>query len=107
MRLITTLLYLVALNTIASNSFDSITKLEGFETNYSLTSKEHNYKINLECQSFFNKFDIYEGKNIVSERYITRKECEVLETKARVCLKEMSQVCFNDDNIYEAKCICN
>jgi hypothetical protein len=107
MKVIITTLCLVALNSFAANLFDEITIVDGFETNYSISSKSHDYRINLECQSFFNKFDIYNKDELISERYITRKECEVLETKTRICLKEKKQVCFNDVDIYEAKCNCN
>lgn len=107
MKILITILCIASISASASSLFDSIKTIEGYETNYSLSSIKHNHSINLECQSFFNKFDIYKDNKLVSERYITRKECEVLETKAIVCLKEKSQVCFNDENIFEAKCSCN
>lgn len=107
MKLIITLICLTALNVFANSSFDSIVTKDGYETNYTLSSKVHGFKISLECQSFFNKFDLYKDNILVTERYITRKECEVLETKTRVCLKERRQVCFKDEDIYEASCSCN
>lgn len=102
----TILLAILALNAMA-NTFDTMTLIDGFATNYELSSKKHDYKINLDCQSFFHKFDTYKGSELLSENYITQQECKVLETKVRVCLKHKKKVCFNGNDSYEAKCECN
>jgi hypothetical protein len=101
------IILLFAFNALANITVNEVKLIEGFATNYELTSKSHNKKINLDCQSFFHKFDIYNDSQLISERYITESECKVLETKVNVCLKEKQKVCFNEDDIYQSSCKCD
>lgn len=98
--------FLLAFNALANTTIDKSTLIEGFAKNYELTSSMHEKKINLDCQSFFHKFDIYEKNILVSEEFITQKECQILETKVDICLKKKKMVCFDNMDIYAASCEC-
>ncbi|MCT4641705.1 MAG: hypothetical protein N4A33_05355 [Bacteriovoracaceae bacterium] len=101
------ILLILSTQIYAKYTFNKIQTVEGFALNFKLSHITSETSARLDCQSFFQKFDIKRKDQIVSENYITISECELLYTKIDTCLKKVKYVCFDTKDLYQTKCSCN
>lgn len=105
-RIFITLLLSMTTNVFAAEyRIDQFELRDGFDFSFILShSKDKQYFINIDCQSFFQKMDFYQrqkGKDmLVKEYFITINECENIMQATDQCLKETGLACFNTDEEY-------
>lgn len=89
-------------------SFDHFERLKGFDYMFMLVKEDHDYFGILDCQSYFNKLELYDEKSEIEEdQVIYRYECEYLFRKIDRCLLNKKRVCLDTDDLWLESCECN
>ena len=104
---------LLLLLALMPNAFAQQIQVSQIETypDYDINFKLHdstssNYG-KLDCQSFFKKFDFFDGKDqILSENYITMSECEYIHNSIKSCIATSDVKCIDSTNIFNTSCTC-
>lgn len=61
----------------------------------------------LDCQSYFQKLELYNSKDILqSENYITFGECEYIYKNFLQCMQSTGSKCINSQDILAEDCNC-
>jgi hypothetical protein len=78
-----------------------------YDINFKLNGKYNLLYGQLDCQSFFKKFDFFDQKDRpLAENYITMSECEYIYTNIEQCIAKNSVKCIDSDNIFNTSCDC-
>ncbi len=106
-------LLLVSISALAASDvvyevkYDSLELIEEFDYNFSLTSSEEPLaRVNLDCQSFFKKYDFYQENQLVVEHYISVNECEALYYNFFLCIQDNGYKCIDASDPYRQECDC-
>ena len=88
--------------------YDSISNFEDFDGIFILSNThDDSRKIKLDCQSYFQKVDIFDRQNtMLSENYITYGECEYLYKTITECLETENSKCVDSEDIFNSSCKC-
>lgn len=89
-------------------NYTNINNVEGFDGIFILSnSNDHSRQLRLDCQSFFHKFDFYDGtNNMLFENFISFGECEYLYENINACLKQEKTKCVDTEDIFNEDCNC-
>jgi hypothetical protein len=79
-----------------------------YDINFKLNGKYNKFYGQLDCQSFFKKFDFFDQTNqVLAENYITMSECEYIYSNIAQCITTTNVKCIDSDNIFNTSCDCD
>ena len=84
-----------------------MTKYPNYEVNFKLTGQDIPYYAQLNCQSFFQKFDVYsKDHKLLNENYISIGECEYIYNNLSQCLATHKTKCIDTADLFNPSCSC-
>ena len=87
--------------------FDKMTTVDNLDANFIMdNSNNSDYFANLDCQSFFQKFDFYENDQLITENFLTISECEFIYKETLQCFQDGKSKCFSTESIFKTGCDC-
>ncbi|MAZ49537.1 MAG: hypothetical protein CME65_13335 [Halobacteriovoraceae bacterium] len=81
--------------------------LSGYEIAFKMTNtKDSTKKLHLDCQSYFNKFEVYKNQTLQEDIYLSAGECQQIWEQTTVCLEKVGSKCFNTADLFNPDCSC-
>lgn len=92
----------------SSNIVNQISNYDDFEGVFKITNtKSTNYHYVLDCQSYFNKLDLFDQNNQLQEElFISSGECAYLWENINQCITDKGSKCLNSGDIFNSSCSC-
>lgn len=93
----------------AQYTIDTMTVVPDYDANFYLKhSQNQSFYFNLDCQSYFNKIDLYNSAgDLVIENYISTGECYYLWENINECIAKEGGKCLDTEDVFNPSCQCH